>query len=220
MNLHPEMLQLANQMPIIPQSNGLSGVDIMRIALQMKVILREDIEDLVKARVELAIQPLQHELTSVRTELVSIKSELKKLQQTVKQVITKTDNFEQYSRRSCLRIAGIAEEQGGDVLKIVMDLANRVEADIRPDDIDRARRVGKPRIMGQNGGLHGNTKGSKSASEREINVKFQSHTARLNFLRGRAKLCDARANIFITKDLTKLRNSLAFECASSKEIHY
>ena len=109
-------------MPIIPQSSGLSGVDIMRIALQMKVILREDIEDLVKARVELAIQPLQNELTSVRAELVSVKSELKKLQQTVKQVITKTDNLEQYSRRSRLRIAGIAEEEGGDVLKIVMDL--------------------------------------------------------------------------------------------------
>lgn len=216
MNLHPQMLQLANQMPIVPQSNGLSDADILRVALQIKAILREEIEDLVRARVELAIQPLQNELTSVRAELVSVKSELKKLQQTVKQVITKTDDLEQYSRRSCLRIAGIAEEQGEDVRKIVMDLANRVEADIRPDDIDRAHRVGKPRIMGQNGGSQGNTNAARVQRGREIIVKFQSHTARLNFLRGRAKLRDARAKIFITEDLTKLRNSLAFECRQLK----
>ena len=216
MNLHPQMLQLANQMPIIPQANGLSDADIMRVALQIKVILREEIEDLVNARVELAIQPLQNELTSVRAELSSVKSELKNLQEIVKQVTTKTDDLEQYSRRSCLRIAGIAEEQGEDVLKIVMDLANRVEADIRPGDIDRAHRVGKPRTMGQNGGSYGNTNAARAQRGREIIVKFQSHTARLNFLRGRAKLRDARAKIFITEDLTKLRNSLAFECRQLK----
>ena len=38
----------------------------------------------------------------------------------------KTDDLEQYSRRSCPRIAGIAERDDEDVTQLVLNLANRV----------------------------------------------------------------------------------------------
>lgn len=193
MNLQPQqMFQLANQMPHMPQSSRLSDDDIMRIAVQLKALLRQDIDELIEVKVSAAIQPLQKELDEVRSEVI-------KLQQTLKQVITKNDDLEQYSRRSCLRISGIPEEDDEDVPRLVLTLANRVGATIRPNDIDRAHRVGKVKseAMDDNerpAGIN-ETRSRASArvhSSREIIVKFQNYSARLNLLKGRAVLREAK----------------------------
>ena len=67
-----------------------------------------------------------------------------KVQQELKQATVRNDDLEQYSRRACLRIAGINETSNEDVTKKVMELAHRVNANITIQDIDKAHRVGKP----------------------------------------------------------------------------
>lgn len=115
----------------------------------------------------------------------------------------KMDDLEQYSRRSCVRIAGIAETTGENTDDIVLGLANRLNLDINLRDIDRSHRVGPARATAG---------GSSESKPREIIVKFKTSQARLALLKGRATLRQNREKIFINEDLTQTRKNLSYEC--------
>lgn len=133
----------------------------------------------------------------------------------MKQVSMKNDELEQYSRRSCLRISGIPESGDEDVPKLVLELANRVGADIRPCDKDRAHQVGKvkPSEITGTGGVRAR---STQHNGREIIAKFQNYNSRLKLLKGRAVLREVKERIFINEDLTQNRKSLSYECRQLK----
>ena len=52
---------------------------------------------------------------------------------------------------------------------------------------------------------------------REIIVKFRTHGARLQMLKGRDFFCERKEKIFINEDLTKTRKNLAFTCRKLKK---
>lgn len=208
MNFPQQMLHFPNQLHQMPQPPRLSDDDILRVATQMKSLLRDEINDLVDVRVAQKIEPLKNELAEV-------KKALSDLQRTVSDMSTKTDDLEQYSRRSCLRISGIAERDDEDVTQLVLNLANRVGADIDQDDIDRAHRVGRKMNAAETGEATGRPR--RQNFRREIIVKFHSHGARLQLLKGRAKLREERANIYINEDLTKFRRTLFYESRQLKK---
>ena len=187
-----------------PVMSALSEQDIARIAHAVKSMLINEISQLVQAKVNSATATLQSELDDLKCKYNSLKEEVASLHK-------KQDDTEQYSRRMCLRISGISETQNEDVTKVVLDFAKRVNVKIGPGDIDRAHRVGRSKE-----GEVERDPGSSSArplQNREIIIKFTNSAARLNLLRGRAKLReDNIRNIFINEDLTPFRKLLAFEC--------
>ena len=70
------------------------------------------------------------------------------------------DRQEQYSRRNCLLVHGIAEETVKDTdEKIINTLQQSMNETIKTEDIDRSQRLGKP-------------KSSKNAKPRPIIVKL------------------------------------------------
>lgn len=174
----------------------LSDEDILRLARQVQTFLKDEIDQLVEIKVALATEPLKQEIAGIKDVIVKLQSDMKAM-------VTKNDELEQYSRRSCLRVSGIVEKPNEDVTQLVLDLADRISADINVPDIDRTHRVGKVQSD--------NTPGRKHAG-REIIVKFTNYEARLRFLKGRAKLREQKASIFINEDLTKTRKNVAFEC--------
>lgn len=188
------------QLPQAFSYPGLSEDDIMRVAIKIKMLLRDEINELVEQRVALAVAPLKNELDSIKTSLANVEKALK-------ESFIRNDELEQYSRRSCLRITGIAESANEDVSKIVLDLSRRIKVDITPQDIDRAHRVGRPR---DNRGVGSQSRDSNKG--REIIVKFTNTSARLKYLKGRVALRDENAHIYINEDLTKVRRDLAYEC--------
>lgn len=208
-NFNPQqMMNFAQSLPQthiqqLPQAlpyPGLSEDDIMRVAIKIKMLLRDEINELVEQRVELVVAPLKNELDSVKASLANVEKVLK-------ESLIRNDELEQYSRRSCLRITGIAESANEDVSKIVLDLWRRIKVDITPQDIDRAHRVGRLR--------DNHDVGSQSRNQnkgREIIVKFTNSSARLKYLKGRVVLRDENARIYINEDLTKARRDLAYEC--------
>ena len=118
-------------------------------------------------------------------------------------------------RRSCLRISGIPESANEDVSKVVLDIARRVGADIKPEDIDRTHRVGIVRDQNVNRNDENEMADGRRFMRnkgREIIIKFNNYNARLKMLKGRASLREQKANIYINEDLTKTRKDLAFEC--------
>lgn len=189
----------------MPAASGLSEQDVIRIAQLVKSMLHEEITQIVQINVTSATAALQ-------TELSDVKAKCKKLEDEVLVLQTKYDDIEQYSRRMCLRISGIAETEREDINKIVLDFAARVNANVGPEDIDRAHRVGK--VSGTN-----ENNGARATRSREIIIKFTNSTARLSLLKGRAKLREQNVrNIYINEDLTPARKQLAYECRRIKRL--
>ena len=86
-------------------------------------------------------------------------------------------------------------------------------------DIDRAHRVGKPQNIESNNKNRSDTDETTPKGPlrgREIIVKFQSHHARMNLLKGRTNLRRAKVKMFINEDLTKSRKTLAYKCRQLK----
>ena len=188
----------------------LSDQDILKIGAVLKQLVIDDVKKLVTAQVESATQTLKTELKSVQDRCTNLEKEVSALK-------VKNDDIEQYSRRMCLRIAGIKERENENVTQRVLDFADNLNVNINGDDIDRAHRVG--RRTGSGGATNGdeNEQGVTSGQSREIIIKFTNSSARLKLLQGRTKLRDNHINdIFINEDLTPARKELAYECRKLK----
>ena len=213
------MINMAPHMQPPPQPMfvqlKLSDDDILRIAQKVQELMSKDIEKVVEKKVALEVASLQKEMDKLTKTLAKVQKELK-------EVKIHNDDLEQYSRRSCLRISGIAENEPEDTTKIVLDLAARCGANIRMDDIDRSHRVGRPntQTIGDDD-MTDMTEGTREPTRaREIIVKFRTHGARLQLLKGRAFFRDRNENIFINEDLTKTRKNLAYTCRKlKKDLH-
>ena len=55
----------------------------------------------------------------------------------------KCDDIEQYSRKFNLEIHGIPEEEDEDVGQIILQVATKIDADVREEDIDICHRLNK-----------------------------------------------------------------------------
>lgn len=207
MNFPQQMLNFASQMQHAPQTSILSDEDVLRVALQMKALLKEDIDNLIDARVALHVEPLKIELAAANTSIAE-------LQQKVKLLTKQQDDLEQYSRKSCVRVSGIKETANEDVNALVLGLANHVEADINLSDIVAAHRLGEENSEVDTDAAR-NVPNRKRC--RDIIVKFSNFDARYKLLKGRAKLREEKSKVFINEELTRTRRSLAYECRQLKK---
>ena len=209
--------QLPPMQPMAIPQPGLTETDVIRIASVMKQMLSSEIEKLVKERVERETADLKTAISSLQAENQKLLDNVSKMEVTL---ATKVDDLEQYSRRSCLRIAGIEEKENEDTSELVLELADRLNIDVRPDDIEVSHRVGPLRrrqsayVDGADDiGMMVDSQPSKS---REIIVMFRNRNARLALLKGRAVLRKKREKTYINEDLTQARKSLAFQCRQLK----
>ena len=156
-----------------------SIVDGIVSALQARVLSLEQVNgDLVKENQRLA------------NENEQLKSKIESLEFT-------TESLEQYSRRNCLRIAGIPENPAReDIDNVILNICKDLSVNIQKEDIDRSHRVGRPG-------------GSKP---RAIIVKFTSYRTRQLLYRSRVNLrrC-GHSSVFINEDLTHQRSRLLYQ---------
>lgn len=94
------------------------------------------------------IGSLQERIESQEIKILQLEDRVGVLSAGLSQALKQADDNEQYSRRSCLRIKGIAKEKNETSSKCVekvIKVCKNLKADISKDDIDRAHRVGKDR---------------------------------------------------------------------------
>lgn len=190
--------------PVASTHFGLSDSDVMRVALQCKLLITSEIDKLVKEKVDIATSDLKNTVVSLKDENDKLKQSISELES---KLSTKVDDLEQYSRRSCIRISGIEEVTDENTDEIVLQLANRLDVELNPRDIDRSHRVGAPKSLETD---------RQPTRPREIIVKFKSYQARLALLKGRKALRRNKEGIYINEDLTQTRKSLAYECRTLK----
>lgn len=142
------------------------------------------------AALQSTVAALQGEIRQMRVENNEMKSKIVTLE-------TKADAAEQYSRRNCLRVAGVPEPTGGQtentdeyVIKLTHDLGINVEL----NDIERSHRIGRPRALGR---------------PRDIIVKFASYRVRRKVygVRTQTKV-KGFMGVYINEDLTRQRSQL------------
>ena len=182
------------QILTLPESELNKICDIINPAIQGDVLseIRDDIKSLIKDAISEVIDDklaqLHSENKRLSRENAQLKSRVTKLEQAL-------DDAEQYSRRNCLRISKVPENENEDTDAIVYKVADTLAVTLSPSDIDRSHRIGKP--------------GKKE--HRDIVVKFTNYRARERLMANRKKLKDSvLTGVFLNEDLTKKR-SILFE---------
>lgn len=96
------------------------------------------------------------------------------------------DEQEQYIRRNCLRITGIPQKQDECTDTIVLNIAKKINIDLKLEDMDRSHRLGPKAV-------------------KDIVVKFTSYCARRALISKRSALKNCHEvesrRVFINKDL-------------------
>ena len=106
----------------------------------------------------------------------------------IKELEEKVDKQEQYTRRNCLLIHGIKEEENENTDDLVIQtIKEDLHEDITQLDLDRSHRIGK----------------ASPGKARPIIVKFTSYNVRSKVFGNKRKLKGKRVSI--TESLTKLR---------------
>ena len=127
------------------------------------------------------------------------------LERANKELRDDSDTQEQYSRRNCLLLHGVSEEQT-DSDKAVLSVCNgKLGLQLTSDCIDRSHRLG-----------HTHNNGSSNGKPRPIIVKLKSYDARRSIFGAKRKLKGTR--LVITENLTKQRMELLRKARTVDEV--
>ncbi|MES9882139.1 MAG: hypothetical protein ABW185_14800 [Sedimenticola sp.] len=159
------------------------------IAQRVRSHLKDDLAELIQQ----IIQPLKDDLSHTKTLLMKEIDKNDILHSEVNDLKLALDEQEQYSRRSCLRINGVIGDEGSPTEQVetkLLTLADTYNIPMKPEDIDVAHRVGKP----------------KPGYTRPVIVKFANSKARQRVLTARKSF----DNVYVNEDLTRYRQSLHY----------
>ena len=160
--------------------------DLKTIAQFLKVAFEPKLTEMTNSIVNGVLEGL-------RNKVASLEKENKDLRERVEKLEVKVEAAEQYSRRKCLRIAGVPENQAADTDAYVVGLSGAIGAEIALTDIERSHRVGNP----------------TAGRTRDIIVKFASYRTRRMVYGARTSTKDSGyVGVYINEDLTKTRNKL------------
>ena len=159
----------------------------------VSLYLRTEVAGIVKTAVETAIES---KLSEIKDENARLTKENVELTARVSALESALDESEQYSRRNSLRVSNIKEDPSENTDQIVLNIANELDVEISPNDIDRSHRVGKP----------------STSKTRDILVKFATYRARQRLYDNRSSLKNSGYDgVFINEDLTKNKSKLLYQ---------
>ena len=120
-------------------------------------------------------------IDTMKSDMVNINEKIEKLERIV-------DRHEQYSRRNCLLLDGIAEGERENTDELVLETLNeKMHIDLTPSDLDRTHRIGQRK--------------SPSKKPRAVIIKFVSYSF-FSFLN---KKLLKETQVSITESLTAKR---------------
>ena len=126
-------------------------------------------------------------------ELAAKTREIEALKHRVEELEARSDDQEQYSRRTSIRISGVKEEQNEDVEAVTRTIF--AQLDVQPS-INRVHRVGR--------------KEQGSTKPRSILCQFASHPDKAMVMKKRKDLRAVRPSTYFNEDLTRARAKLLY----------
>ena len=189
-----------SQVPVSAENVGyptmtitLSEDHITQITSSIQESINTQIEDMV-AKIVNGV------LGGLRSRMSDLEEENQQLKRRLQVVETRLDSAEQYSRRNCIRISGVPETNGESVEDKIMLLADPINSNLTIEEVDRAHRVGKPKVT------------SHTDRPRDIIVEFVSYRSRQKLMKLKSQLKHkGYKGTFINEDLTKVRRDIFFQ---------
>lgn len=184
----------------------LQDTHLQKIAALMRDSFQPQVAELVQESFQTQVSELvksivQGVLSGLNEKLSSLESENSELKKRVKTLEDAAEEADQYSRRTCLLISGMPEEQDENTDELMCTLARAIDVDIIPRDIDRTHRLGKP-----------STEAAPRTKPRNIVVKFATYNMRRAFYKAKSLTKDrGYRGVFINEHLTKSRSKLLYE---------
>lgn len=157
-----------------PQQAFISDLDIQRIAEAVRGIVVNDVQTL--------ITPLKDQISTLQKENLELRREI--------------DELEMYSRRNCVRVAGVSEDRT-DTDDVILDIASKLDIPIKREEITVSHRVGP----------------KNNDRPRQIIARITNYELRHRLLKSSKQLrkIAGMENIAVNQDLTKTRIKLAYE---------
>ena len=168
---------------------------------------------------------LEHVLTPALKfqdeEIGKLKKSLAEKDAEIQALKLQVDEIEQYSRKYCLNIKGLAENEDEDPIEVVTELAAKVGVPLSRTDIDRAHRIGTSKS--KDGARLKN-------ANRDLVIKFTNFDKRKDLWAARKKVTEStaserrttrqastsRSGVFITENLTKYRSQIMYHARELK----
>lgn len=169
----------------------------------------EDIADRVSAKLSVRLKKLEEECATKNEKILTLEKRIEELE-------GKADDQEQYSRRTSVRIYGVPENEGEDVLSVTNQLFQSMN--VSPT-INRVHRVGAPRKSTADAVRNGSDNASSSRpsnSPRPILCQFVAYPDKTKVLRQRRSLSSSYPSVFINEDLTRKRAKILFNARQMK----
>jgi hypothetical protein len=150
----------------------------------------DDIKQEVHDSVSMDILNNKSEISDLKTEIDHLKENNYTLQHQIEEA-------EQYSRRNCLLLHGVPEQNKEDTtITAINEISSRLGIPIKADHIDRSHRLGKPKIMPP-------SDSDNKPNPRPIIIKFVSYSQRAAVYLVKSKL--KKTHLLITESLTTTR---------------
>ena len=175
------------------------------------LLTNKSLEELFYKFKEGIISKFEDKLREQNLKIQELESKIHSQENAFKKLEIISDDNEQYSRRSCLRIHGIEFKEGdsGDVMEELEKCYNVMGIPFNENEIDRAHGIGKPFLDKE-----------RKKKVRSVIVRFKSwkaHTAFYkarpkNYVNGRKK--PGLTSFSVSLDLTKRRYSLLAKAKS------
>ncbi|CAC5379801.1 unnamed protein product [Mytilus coruscus] len=179
---------------------SLAESDIIKIALQLKELLHDEIDYTIKA----TIQQYKFEIDKLSKENQSLRDDI--------------DALEQYGRRDLLRINGIPDGGSSETSEQTTELVIEfLKSDT--NDVVRSHRIGQPRTGSVNAI---GARNSVPPRPRQVIVKLKDHFAKKRILKCKKAMRENRdlRYIRVNEDLTKIRNTIAFKARQLRIEHH
>ena len=147
------------------------------------------------------------------TEIADLKEQVAAQKTVIEDQDQRLSELEQYSRRNCLNFTGIPEAKEENTVQLAIDLAKMANVKLERSDIDRARRVGRPKTPAS---------GQSTVTPRPLVVKYVSYLKREAVWFGRKELKKAKPprgstptegstkNAFVQENLTRRNQEIMY----------
>lgn len=196
------LLDIIQLIMVLSRSQTVEIEEIIVQAFQKKVILEQisfAITSMVEKQLKEIISKYEEKINVLNTEVVDLKRENREMKM---EYTKKVDELEQYSRRNNIRLFGVEEKDGKDVVALVKDvLSQQMGISIATTDTDRCHRTGKKPASSKN--ARGNGDDFNISKSRGILIKFRGYMIKEEILRARRKL---RGSMYsVAEDLTHNR---------------
>ena len=135
-------------------SRPMNPADIVKMATELRSLMLPEISNLIKGQlpdiqsavrveVEKATATLKEEIGNLREENDIFRKVSDDLMARLEMAESNNDALEQYTRRNSIRISGYPEQANENTDEIVLTIAEAINVQLRPSDIDRSHRVEK-----------------------------------------------------------------------------